>query len=147
MNENNGIKNSINNLKIDIKLINKTLENLSRTIEKLEQLNASVIELNEKLKAFDKRLDETEKFVEALKMNMQTCCPIHEQTIKTITDEIRYLKNGIRDISTKHDQDLDKIELGIKDEFRFRDKVLVGLGSTLFVQILILILTLVFKKF
>ena len=77
---------------------------------------------------------------------MQTCCPIHEQTIKTISDEIKYLKNGTKDIASKHEEDVDKLEGYIRDEFRFRDKVLIGLGSTLFVQIVVLIITILLKK-
>lgn len=122
-------------LKREIKYILQILDKVTEAIERNNTLHAQVIKLGEKLEYINTRLSVVEKKVGKLQTELLSQCPTHVSRLNHMMDRIEDLES-----------DIARLEDDTKEDFRFRDKVLISLAVSIILQIIGLIFYTLFKR-
>jgi hypothetical protein len=122
-------------LKAENKYILQILERMAVTQEKVIEVNESVISLNEKVSSFSSRITALETLYNRLQVEMASTCPSHRQYTEQNSKHLMELE-----------EELVKLSDDTKEEFRYRDRIMVSLVVAIILQVVGVIFYIVFQK-
>ena len=130
----NSLKQDIVELRSETKYIMKILDKISETLEENKKISAHLIQIAQKTEYHEERLQDLEKKYNRMYGEMMKSCPVSTQKTMMLEKKI-----------DKLEQDFSALLVTLKGEFRFRDKIVITLTSSIVLQFLGLIIYFVFK--